>query len=160
MQYRIGKSTDIHQLVLGRKLIIGGVEIPSSIGLLGHSDADVLLHAIAEAILGALGKEDLGTYFPDNSTATLNMDSKVILQEVYEMMAKENYAINNIDCLIIIESIKMKPYISSMKNVIASILHTDIKNISVKATCMEKMGFVGQDKGAIAEAVVMLKKDE
>lgn len=160
MQYRIGKSTDIHQLVLGRKLIIGGVEIPSSIGLLGHSDADVLLHAIAEAILGALGKEDLGTYFPDNSTATLNMDSKVILQEVYEMMAKENYTINNLDCLIIIESIKMKPYISSMKNVIASILHTDIKNISVKATCMEKMGFVGQDKGAIAEAVVMLKKDE
>lgn len=160
MQYRIGKSTDIHQLVLGRKLIIGGVEIPSSIGLLGHSDADVLLHAIAEAILGALGKEDLGTYFPDNSTATLNMDSKVILQEVYEMMTKENYTINNLDCLIIIESIKMKPYISSMKNVIASILHTDIKNISVKATCMEKMGFVGQDKGAIAEAVVMLKKDE
>ncbi len=160
MQYRVGKSTDIHQLVLGRKLIIGGVEIPSSIGLLGHSDADVLLHAIAEAILGALGKEDLGTYFPDNSTATLNMDSKVILQEVYEMMVNENYIINNLDCLIIIESIKMRPYISSMKNVIASILHTDIKNISIKATCMEKMGFVGENKGAIAEAIVMLKKDE
>lgn len=160
MQYRVGKSTDIHQLVLGRKLIIGGVEIPSSIGLLGHSDADVLLHAIAEAILGALGKEDLGTYFPDNSTATLNMDSKVILQEVYEMMVNENYTINNLDCLIIIESIKMRPYISSMKNVIASILHTDIKNISIKATCMEKMGFVGENKGAIAEAIVMLKKDE
>ena len=160
MQYRVGKSTDIHQLVLGRKLIIGGVEIPSSIGLLGHSDADVLLHAIAEAILGALGKEDLGTYFPDNSTTTLNMDSKVILQEVYEMMVNENYTINNLDCLIIIESIKMRPYISSMKNVIASILHTDIKNISIKATCMEKMGFVGENKGAIAEAIVMLKKDE
>lgn len=160
MQYRIGKSTDIHQLVLGRKLIIGGIEIPSSIGLLGHSDADVLLHAIAEAILGALGKEDLGTYFPDNSTSTLNMDSKIILQEVYEMMVNENYTINNLDCLIIIESIKMKPYISSMKNVIASILNTDIKNISIKATCMEKMGFVGENKGAIAEAIVMLKKDE
>lgn len=160
MKYRIGKSTDIHQLVTNRKLIIGGVNIPSNLGLLGHSDADVLLHAIAEAILGALGKEDLGTYFPDNSKETLNMDSKIILQDVYNMMNQEHYEINNLDCLIIIESIKMKPYIHSMKEIIANILHTDIDNVAIKATCMEKMGFVGENKGAIAEAIVMLKKDE
>lgn len=158
MIYKIGKSTDIHQLVANRKLIIGGIHIPSKIGLLGHSDADVLLHAISEAILGALGKEDLGTYFPDTSEKTLNMDSKLILKDVYEMMKNENYSINNLDCMIIIENIKMKPYIKQMKETIANILHTDVANIAIKATCMEKMGFVGNGQGAIAEAIVMLKK--
>ena len=158
MKYRIGKSTDIHQLVENRDLIIGGVKIPSKKGLLGHSDADVLLHAISEAVLGALGLEDLGTYFPDNAKETENIDSMIILEKVYEMMVKEGYQINNVDSLIIIEEPKMKPYIKQMKENIARVLHCDINQIAVKATCMEHMGFVGKGEGAIAEAVVMIEK--
>lgn len=155
--YRIGKSTDIHRLVENRKLIIGGVNIPYSKGLLGHSDADVLLHAIAEAILGALSLNDLGYYFDDKDPNTLNMDSKIILSKVYDMMNERNYEINNLDTMIIIEKVKMRPYIQQMKENIASILHTTVDRIAIKATCMEGMGFVGKDDGAIAEAIVMLK---
>lgn len=156
--YRIGQSTDIHQLVENRKLILGGVEIPHHKGLLGHSDADVLLHAISEAILGALGENDLGCLFPDNDMKNKDISSMVILAKVYELMHNKGYEINNIDSLVIIEEPKLRPYIDKMKANIANVLHTDITNINVKATCSEKMGFIGKKEGALAQAVVLIKK--
>lgn len=156
--YRIGQSTDIHQLVENRKLILGGVEIPSDKGLLGHSDADVLLHAIAEAILGALALNDLGTMFPDSDEKYKGISSLILLEEVYKVMDQKGYQINNVDSLVIIERPKLRNYIDQMKQNIAKVLHTDVNNINVKATCSEKMGFVGEGKGAIAQAIVMLKQ--
>ena len=156
--YRIGQSTDIHQLVENRKLILGGVEIPHHKGLLGHSDADVLLHAISEAILGALGENDLGCLFPDNDRKNKDISSMVILAKVYEVMINKGYEINNIDSLVIIEEPKLRPYIDKMKANIANVLHTDITNVNVKATCSEKMGFIGKKEGALAQAVVLIKK--
>lgn len=158
--YRIGKSTDIHQLVEHRPLILGGVQVPSDLGLLGHSDADVLLHAIAEAILGALGKDDLGTHFKDDDEKTLNMSSSIILNKVCEMMNQDGYEINNLDALILLEKPKLRNYIDAMKKNVASLLHTSINNINIKATCGEKMGFVGKREGAIAECVVLIKTKE
>lgn len=155
--YRIGQSTDIHQLVNNRKLILGGVVINNDLGLLGHSDADVLLHAISEAILGALALNDLGCHFKEDEE-TLNMSSMKILEKVYEIMDKKGYIINNIDSLIIIEKPKLRPYIDQMKENIASVLHTSIDNVNVKATCAEKLGFIGNNQGALAQAVVLLKK--
>ena len=156
--YRIGQSTDIHQLVENRKLILGGVEIPHHKGLLGHSDADVLLHAISEAILGALGENDLGCLFPDNDMKNKDISSMVILAKVYELMHNKGYEINNIDSLVIIEEPKLRPYIDKMKANIANVLHTDVTNVNVKATCSEKMGFIGKKEGALAQAVVLIKK--
>ena len=156
--YRIGQSTDIHQLVENRKLILGGVEIPSDKGLLGHSDADVLLHAIAEAILGALALNDLGTMFPDSDEKYKGISSLILLEEVYKVMDQKGYQINNVDSLIIIERPKLRNYIDQMKQNIAKVLHTGVNNINVKATCSEKMSFVGEGKGAVAQAIVMLKQ--
>ncbi len=158
--YKIGQSTDIHAFAENRKLILGGVEIPYCKGLLGHSDADALLHAIAEAILGAFGQNDLGCLFPDNDKSTENISSLKILTKVYELMTAEKYRINNIDSLIIIEEPKMRMYIAQMKENIAMVLHTDINNINIKATCSEKLGFVGHKEGVIAQAVVLLVKDK
>lgn len=155
--YRIGQSTDIHRLVEGRKLVLGGIGIPSPKGLLGHSDADVLLHAICEAILGALGKDDLGTMFPDNDPRYEGIASTILLKQVYDVMDKSGYKINNVDSLVIIEEPKLRPYIREIRENIASILHTSYENVNVKATCMEKMGFVGNKEGAIAQAIVMLE---
>ena len=156
--YRIGQSTDIHQLVENRKLIIGGVNIECKKGLLGHSDADVLLHAISEAILGALALNDLGYHFPDNDDKYKDISSIEILKEVYKIMDEKGYEINNIDSLVIIEIVKLRPYIQKMKENIALVLHTDVNNVNVKATCSEKMGFVGKSEGAVAQAIVLLKK--
>lgn len=156
--YRIGQSTDIHRLVSDRKLILGGVEIPFEKGLLGHSDADVLLHAIAEAILGALALNDLGCLFPDNDIKNKDISSMVILSKVYELMNEKGYQINNVDSLVIIEKPKLRDYIDKMKENIANTLHTDISNVNVKATCSEQIGFVGRQEGAIAQAIVLLKK--
>lgn len=158
--YRIGQSTDIHRLVENRDLILGGVKIDSPLGLLGHSDADVLLHAIGEAILGALGRNDLGTLFPDNDPQYKGIASTKLLETIYDIMDKDGYVINNVDSLVIIESPKLRPYIDRMRTNIATILHTDYNNVNVKATCMEKMGFVGNMEGAIAQAVVLLKKKD
>ena len=151
--YRIGQSTDIHQLVEGRKLILGGVEIESEKGLLGHSDADVLLHAIAEAILGALALNDLGTMFPDSDEKYKGISSMLLLKKVYEVMDQKGYEINNVDSLVIIERPKLRNYIDQMRSNIAGVLNTDVSNVNVKATCAEKMGFVGQGNGAIAQAI-------
>lgn len=154
--YRIGQSTDIHQLVENRKLILGGVEIPYHLGLEGHSDADVLLHAIAEAILGALGLNDLGTMFPDNDDKYKGISSLMLLKQVYEVMDVKGYKINNIDSLVIIEKPKLRDYIDKMKINIANALNTSVENVNVKATCSEKIGFVGRQEGAVAQAIVML----
>ena len=156
--FRIGQSTDIHPLKEGRKLIIGGVEIPHKYGLDGHSDADVLLHAISEAILGALGLNDLGCLFPDTDKKYKDISSLILLKEVYEVMNQKGYQINNIDSLVIIEQPKLRPYIDEMRKNIADVLHTDVANVNVKATCSEKIGFVGRKEGAVAQAVVLLIK--
>ena len=156
--YRIGQSSDIHKLVKDRKLILGGVEIKSEVGLLGHSDADALLHAIAEAIIGALALNDLGHHFPDNDDKYKDISSLKILKEVYKLMINNGYEIVNVDSLIMIENIKMKPYINMMKENIAQTLNTSINNVNVKATCAEKLGFIGKGEGVMAQAIVLLKK--
>lgn len=156
---RIGQSQDIHKLCEGRDLIIGGVKIPFEKGLLGHSDADVLLHAIIEAIIGAMAKKDIGTHFPDNDDRYKGISSLKLLEETYKLMDSEGYKIVNVDSLIIIEKPKMAPYIDEMRKNIASSLHTDINNINVKATCAEGLGFVGKGEGVVAQAVVLVDKN-
>lgn len=153
---RIGQSQDTHKLVEGRDLFIGGVKIPCEKGLLGHSDADVLLHAIIESIIGAMGLRDIGTHFSDKDPKYEGISSLKLLEATYEMMCKEGYKIVNVDSLIIIERPKMAPYIDEMRKNIAEALHTDIKNINVKATCSEKMGFIGRGEGAVAQAVCLI----
>lgn len=156
---RIGQSMDIHQLVEGRKLILGGVEIEHTKGCLGHSDADVLVHAIAEAVLGALALGDLGKHFPDTSEETLDMDSMIILRQVIQMMKEKGYRIGNVDATICIEKPKMAPHIETMRRNIANACECDITQISVKATRGEKMGFVGHQEGALALASVCCVKE-
>ena len=153
---RIGQSQDTHKLVEGRDLFIGGVKIPYEKGLLGHSDADVLLHAIIESIIGAMGLRDIGTHFSDKDPEYEVISSLKLLEATYEMMCKEGYKIVNVDSLIIIERPKIAPYIDEMRKNIAEALHTDIKNINVKATCSEKMGFIGRGEGAVAQAVCLI----
>lgn len=153
---RIGQSQDVHKLVEGRDLVIGGVKIPYEKGLLGHSDADVLLHAIIESIIGAMGLKDIGTHFSDKDPQYEGISSLKLLEETYKLMDKEGYKIVNVDSLIIIEKPKMAPYIDEMRNNIAKYLHTDVKNINVKATCMEGLGMVGKGEGAIAQSVCLI----
>jgi len=156
--YRIGIGYDVHKLVEGRKCIIGGIEIPYEKGLLGHSDADVLLHAIMDAMLGALSLGDIGKHFPDNDSSYKNIDSRILLEKVYALIKAEGYIINNIDAVVICEQPKLKDHIDQMRSVIAILLQTDIKNISVKATTTEKLGFEGRGEGIAAQAVVMVEK--
>jgi len=157
---KIGFSKDIHRLVEGRDLILGGVKINHTKGLLGHSDADALLHAIIEAIIGALGKKDIGTHFPDTDPQYAGISSLILLEKTYEMMKKEGYHIGNVDSLIMIEKPKMAPYIDMMKDNIAKTLKCDKSLINVKATRGEGLGFVGEEKGVEASAIVLLEKDE
>lgn len=157
---RIGQSSDIHKLVEGRKLILGGVEIPHTKGLLGHSDADALLHAVAESILGALALGDLGHHFPDTDPKWEGVSSLIILEEVTKMMEEKGYKIGNVDALVLIERPKMAPHIQKMRENIAHALHTDIDNVSVKATRGEGLGFVGREEGVLAQAVVLLEKKD
>lgn len=156
---RIGSSIDIHQLVEGRKLILGGVEIPHTKGCLGHSDADVLLHAIAEALLGALALGDLGKHFPDTSKSTEGMDSMLILKGCVDMIKEKGYHVVNVDSTINIERPKMAPHILTMRKNIARVCECDLDCISVKATRGEKMGFVGHEEGVLAIASVLIEKE-
>lgn len=156
--FKIGKSTDIHRLVANRPLILGGVSIESEKGLLGHSDADVLYHAIAESILGALGLDDLGTHFPDQDEQYRNASSAIFMQKVYEMMDQRGYEINNLDALIILERPKLRMYIEQMKENVAALLHTAKENVNIKATRGEKLGFIGNGEGALAECVVLIRR--
>ena len=157
---RIGQSTDIHQLVKGRKLILGGVEIEHEMGLLGHSDADALLHAIAESILGALALGDLGKHFPDTDERYKDMNSLWMLRQVYKIMEEKGYAIGNLDAMIMIERPKMAPHIPTMRKHVAEALCCDMEQVSIKATRGEKLGFVGREEGVQAQCVVLLHKNE
>ena len=157
---RIGQSTDIHQLVKGRKLILGGVEIEHEMGLLGHSDADALLHAIAESILGALALGDLGKHFPDTDERYKDMNSLWMLRQVYKIMEEKGNAIGNLDAMIMIERPKMAPHIPAMRKHVAEALCCDMEQVSIKATRGEKLGFVGREEGVQAQCVVLLHKKE
>lgn len=154
--YRIGTGTDYHQLVEGRKLWIGGVEIPHIKGALGHSDADVLLHAICDAMLGALSLGDIGVHFPDTSAEFKNIDSKILLQKTFDLVSGKGYKIINIDSTLCLEAPKIKPYVQQMQQVIASIVNVTDADVSIKATTTEKLGFVGREEGLMANAVVLL----
>lgn len=155
---RIGSGVDFHQLVEGRDLWIGGVKIPHSKGALGHSDADVLLHAICDALLGALCLGDIGLHFPDTSNEFKNIDSKILLQRTMQLIANEGYKIINIDTTLCLQAPKIKPYVAQMQQTIANICNITIKDISIKATTTEQMGFVGREEGLIAYATVLLAK--
>ena len=154
--FRIGFGIDFHQLVAGRKLWIGGIELEHSKGALGHSDADVLLHAICDAMLGAACLGDIGLHFPDTDDAYKNIDSKTLLKKCNELIKKAGYEIGNIDSTICLEFPKIKPYAPKMQQVIASILNISENAISIKATTSEQMGFVGREEGIAAYATILL----
>lgn len=155
---RIGNGYDVHQLVEGRKLVLGGIEIPHTKGVLGHSDGDVLIHAIIDAILGALSLGDIGILFPDTDQKYKNIDSKILLKNVYTIMTKNGYEIGNLDSIIAAQKPKLKNYILDMRKCLAEILHTNLNNISIKATTEEKLGFTGSELGIKSYCVVILKK--
>lgn len=155
---RIGTGYDVHELVEGRKLVLGGIEIPFEKGLLGHSDADVLIHAIMDSILGALALGDIGLLFPDTDMKYKDIDSKILLKKVVEVMKDNNFQIRNVDAVVMAQRPKLRPYIDEMRNVISEILLTDVKNVSIKATTTEKLGFVGREEGIAAQAVVILEE--
>jgi 2-C-methyl-D-erythritol 2,4-cyclodiphosphate synthase len=156
--FRIGQGFDLHTFVDGRPLIIGGVEIPYHLGLAGHSDADVLLHAIIDALIGAAALGDIGKLFPDNDEKYKGIDSKILLKQVYEKITDAGYKINNIDSTVIIEAPKLRDHIDRMRVTIASILDLREEQVSIKAKTSEKVGIVGRGEAAIAEAVVLLIK--
>ncbi|TMI65875.1 MAG: 2-C-methyl-D-erythritol 2,4-cyclodiphosphate synthase [Bacteroidetes bacterium] len=158
MSYRIGFGVDYHQLVEGRELWIGGVKIPHHKGSLGHSDADVLLHAICDAMLGALSLGDIGIHFPNTSAEFKNIDSKILLRRTFTLISDEGYRIVNIDSSVCLEAPKIKAHATEMKKIIASILDITEKDVSVKATTTEQMGFVGREEGLQAFATVLLQK--
>jgi 2-C-methyl-D-erythritol 2,4-cyclodiphosphate synthase len=156
--YRIGSGIDFHQLVENRALWIGGVKIPHHKGAKGHSDADVLLHAICDALLGALSLGDIGVHFPDTSGEFKDIDSKILLQRTYALIQHEGYAVVNVDSTLCLEAPKIKPFVPMMQQAIADILQVTIKDVSVKATTTEKMGFAGREEGLVAYATVLLRK--
>nr|WP_295971076.1 2-C-methyl-D-erythritol 2,4-cyclodiphosphate synthase [uncultured Bacillus sp.] len=156
--FRIGQGFDVHQLTEDRPLIIGGITIPFEKGLLGHSDADVLLHTVADACLGAIGEGDIGQHFPDTDPAFKGADSGILMQAVWKLVKKKGYTLVNADCTIIAQKPKMAPYIGQMKDNLAQLLETDPENINVKATTTEKLGFTGRAEGIAAQAVVLLRK--
>ena len=159
MAYRIGMGVDFHQLKDGRDLWIGGVKIPHTKGAIGHSDADVLLHAICDALLGALGLGDIGTHFPDTDSTYKNIDSKILLEKTIELIKNEGYSVVNIDTTLCLQEPKIKPYTEQMRKVIAGIAGITAKDISIKATTTEQLGFVGRQEGLVAHAVVLLEKN-
>lgn len=160
MSYRIGSGVDFHQLAEGRGLWIGGVCIPHHKGSLGHSDGDVLLHAICDALLGALCLGDIGVHFPDTNNDYKNIDSKILLQRTFDLINSKGYKVVNIDSTLCLQAPKIAGYIPPMQNAIASILKIELTDISIKATTSEKMGFVGREEGLVAYATVLLKKQD
>lgn len=155
---RIGTGYDVHELVERRKLVLGGIEIPFEKGLLGHSDADVLIHAIMDSILGALALGDIGLLFPDTDMKYKDIDSKILLKKVVEVMKENNFQIGNVDVVVMAQRPKLRPYIDEMRSIISEILLTDVKNVSIKATTTENLGFVGREEGIAAHAVVILEE--
>ncbi len=157
MSFRIGFGIDFHQLVSERELWIGGVNVPHSKGALGHSDADVLLHAICDAMLGAACLGDIGVHFPDTSSEFKNIDSKILLRKSFDLITSAGYKIVNIDSTLCLELPKIKPYIEKMQQTIASILSIKISDVSIKATTTERMGFIGREEGLAAYATILLE---
>ncbi|MCH8171497.1 MAG: 2-C-methyl-D-erythritol 2,4-cyclodiphosphate synthase [Bacteroidetes bacterium] len=157
--FRIGNGFDVHAFAEGRKLILGGVEIPYEKGLIGHSDADVLLHAITDALLGALALGDLGKHFPDSDEEFKDADSSILLKKVYDLVRTKNYILSNVDSILMMEKPKVAPYVLQMRQNIAKVLNMDLDRISVKATTTEGLGFTGRSEGIAASAVVLLNKE-
>jgi 2-C-methyl-D-erythritol 2,4-cyclodiphosphate synthase len=155
---RIGIGIDIHPLVAGRKLIIGGVEIPYDKGLDGHSDADVLLHAICDALLGAAALGDIGKHFPNTNPAFKDIDSQTLLKKVRQLLERQNYQPVNVDAMLLLEKPKIAPFIPQMRKNIARCLHLELDSVSIKATTSEGLGFVGKGEGATAHAVCIIEK--
>ena len=158
MSYRIGSGVDFHQLKIGRELWIGGVNIPFKKGALGHSDADVLLHAICDALLGSLALGDIGIHFPNTSKEFKNIRSTVLLQRTMDMVKQKEYSVVNIDCTICLQEPKLKQYTTEMRKIISSITGVLENDVSIKATTTEEMGFIGKGKGIMAYATVLLQK--
>ncbi|WP_413304722.1 2-C-methyl-D-erythritol 2,4-cyclodiphosphate synthase [Bacillus sp. 1P10SD] len=156
--FRIGQGFDVHQLTEGRPLIIGGITIPYEKGLLGHSDADVLLHTVSDACLGAIGEGDIGKHFPDTDPDFKDADSAKLMEHVWQLVKEKGYELVNADCTIIAQKPKMAPYIEQMRNRIAELLEASPEQINVKATTTEKLGFTGRGEGIASQAVVLLKK--
>lgn len=158
MKIRVGMGYDVHQLVEGRDLWLGGIKIQHQYGLLGHSDADVLIHAISDALLGAANMRDIGYHFPDTSDDTLNMDSKIILRRVVELIAGNGYRVGNVDATVCAQRPKLNPYIPDMQRCLAAVMGIDVDDISIKATTTERLGFVGREEGISAYAVCLIEK--
>lgn len=156
--YRIGSGIDFHQLVEGREFWLGGVLIPHHKGALGHSDADVLLHAICDAMLGAVGAGDIGTHFPDTDSKYKGIDSKILLADSNKILNQKGYKIVNIDSTICLQAPKIKPYVEKMQQCIADILSVELAEVSIKATTTESLGFVGREEGIVAHATVLVTK--
>ena len=159
MKIRVGFGYDVHQLTVNRELWLGGVQIPHDKGALGHSDADVLLHAICDALLGAAGKRDIGFYFPDTSSEFKNIDSKILLQRTIQVLKDDGWKVGNIDSTLCMERPKIMSFVPEMKKVISSICEIEEGDVSIKATTSEKMGFVGREEGVNAYAVALIQKD-
>jgi 2-C-methyl-D-erythritol 2,4-cyclodiphosphate synthase len=159
MKIRVGFGYDVHQLTENRELWLGGVQIPHEKGALGHSDADVLLHAICDALLGAAGKRDIGFYFPDTSSEFKNIDSKILLQRTIQVLKDDGWKVGNIDSTLCMERPKIMSFVPEMKKVISAICEVDEEDVSIKATTSENMGFVGREEGVNAYAVALIQKD-
>jgi 2-C-methyl-D-erythritol 2,4-cyclodiphosphate synthase len=158
MDLRVGQGIDVHQFAEGRRCVLGGVEIPYTKGLLGHSDADVLTHALMDAILGAIGGRDIGTLFPDTDAAYKDADSLVLLRKVWEVAVQAGWRLVNADITLLAEAPKVKPHVPTMRDRLSAVLECGSDQIAIKATTMEKMGFVGREEGVMASAVVLLSR--
>jgi len=158
MSYRIGFGIDFHQLAEGRKLMLGGIEVPHHKGAVGHSDADVLLHAICDAILGAACLGDIGVHFPDTDNSYKDIDSKILLQKTMHLVTAEGYSLVNIDASLCLQEPKIKSYVPQMQTVIAELTKLTVKDVSIKATTAERMGFVGREEGVVAYASILLQR--
>jgi len=158
MSYRIGQGIDFHKLVEGREFWLGGILIPHNKGALGHSDADVLLHAICDAMLGALSLGDIGKHFPDTDAAYKNIDSKVLLKRCYDLVHEKGYTLVNIDSTILLQAPKIRPHVEQMQRTIAQILDISFEDVSIKATTTEHLSFIGREEGIVATANVLLQK--
>ena len=158
MNIRVGFGYDVHKLVAGRELWLGGIKLNYELGLLGHSDADVLIHAICDALLGAANMRDIGYHFPDTSVETLNVDSKILLRKTIGLIATKGYQVGNIDATVCAERPKLNPHVPAMKACLAEVMNTDEDNISIKATTTEKLGFTGRMEGISAYSTVLIVK--
>lgn len=156
---KIGFGFDVHQLATGREFWLGGIKIDAEKGIVGHSDADVLLHAICDAMLGALALGDIGKHFPDTDNSFKNIDSKILFEKVFELVQNKGYKVGNIDSTVVLQNPKIISHVDEMRNVISNICKTSLDNVSIKATTNEKMGFIGREEGITAYAVVLLLKD-